>query len=581
MRKKEKFKTKEKSRLKSLVPYYTRYKKLLFFTIFSCALFTILNIYATILKGNLLDSFTDFSAKNSINIALIMCIILVGVEIVTDIWSKIILKLNSKVDFDLKHKLLTSLMTLQVKNFDGLNTGMFVARINKDSMVLSQLFDEISDSLTTVLLNFSFIIISFFINVYMALFLLLNIVFFYFYENVKLKKYTIAYIEHKKNDEQVIGSYNEVIRGVRDIKNLNATDSIIEKIDGEQLKAIKSNLKRIDTRRSFNRLRDGIKHIFNFLFVLLSCYLIIKNKMSIGDFLILYVYKSNIIDFVKNLSNIREKLADGRVSANRVFEIIDGENFPRESFGNKEIKNIQGKIEFKGVCFNYSKKEKLFKDLNFVINPNQVVSFVGRSGEGKSTIIDLLNKNYLINKGNIFIDDIDLYDLSEKCLRQTISIVPQSPYIFNMTIAENLRLVKPEAKLDELKDVCKQAGLDDFIENMPDKYNTKVGENGISLSGGQKQRLAIARALLKESKIILFDEATSALDNETQDKIKNVIKNISKTHTVLVIAHRLSTIINSDCIYVLKDHKIVEFGTHKELLENSETYKNLYNNYDE
>ena len=257
-----------------------------------------------------------------------MCIVLVGVEIVTDIWSKIILKLNSKVDFDLKHKLLTSLMNLQVKNFDGLNTGMFVARINKDSMVLSQLFDEISDSLTTVLLNFSFIIISFFINIYMALFLLANIVFFYFYENVKIKKYTTAYIEHKKNDEQVIGSYNEVIRGVRDIKNLNATDSIIEKIDGEQLKAIKSNVKRIDTRRTFNRLRDGIKHIFNFLFVLLSCYLIINNKMSIGDFLILYVYKSNIIDFVKNLSNIREKLADGRVSANRVFEIIDGENFP-------------------------------------------------------------------------------------------------------------------------------------------------------------------------------------------------------------------------------------------------------------
>jgi len=581
MNKKEKVKIKEKSRLKSLVPYYTRYKKLLFFTIFSCALFTVLNIYATILKGNLLDSFTDFSAKNSIKIALIMCIVLVGVEIVTDIWSKIILKLNSKVDFDLKHKLLTSLMNLQVKNFDGLNTGMFVARINKDSMVLSQLFDEISDSLTTVLLNFSFIIISFFINIYMALFLLANIVFFYFYENVKIKKYTIAYIEHKKNDEQVIGSYNEVIRGVRDIKNLNATDSIIEKIDGEQLKAIKSNVKRIDTRRSFNRLRDGIKHVFNFLFVLLSCYLIINNKMSIGDFLILYVYKSNIIDFVKNLSNIREKLADGRVSANRVFEIIDGENFPRESFGNKEIKNIEGKIEFKNVCFNYSKKEKLFKDLNFTINPNQVVSFVGKSGEGKSTIIDLLNKNYLINKGNILIDDIDLYDLSEKCIRQIISIVPQSPYIFNMTIAENLRLVKPEAKLEELKDVCKQAGLDEFIENMPDKYDTRVGENGISLSGGQKQRLAIARALLKESKIILFDEATSALDNETQDKIKNVIKDISKTHTVLVVAHRLSTIINSDCIYVLKDHKIVEFGTHKELLKNSETYKNLYNNYDE
>lgn len=577
----KKNKIKEKSKLKNLIPYYTKYKKLLFFTILSCVLFTVLNIYATILKGNLLDSFTDFKAKNSIMIGLIMCIILVTVEIITDIWSKIILKLNSKVDFDIKHKLLSSLMNLQVKNFDGLNTGMFVARINKDSMVLSQLFDEISDSLTTVLLNFSFIIISFFINVYMALFLLGNVVFFYIFENIKLKKYTIAYIEHKKNDEQVIGSYNEVIRGVRDIKNLNATGSIIDKIDNKQLKAINSNVKRIDTRRTYNHIRNGIKHIFNFLFILLSCYLIIKNKMSIGNFLILYVYKSNIIDFVKNLSNIREKLADGKVSANRVFEIIDGDSFPRESFGNIEIKNVKGKIEFKNVTFNYNHEEKLFKNLNFTIMPNQVVSFVGKSGEGKSTIIDLINKNYLISKGDILIDDTNLYELSEKSLRNIISIVPQSPYIFNMTISENLRLVKPEASINEIIEVCKKAGLDEFIENMPNKYDTKVGENGISLSGGQKQRLAIARALLKESKIILFDEATSALDNETQDKIKNVIKNISKTHTVLVIAHRLSTIINSDCIYVLKNHKITEFGTHEELLEKSATYKNLYKNFSE
>ena len=308
--------------------------------------------------------------------------------------------------------------------------------------------------------------------------------------------------------------------------------------------------------------------------------MIVNNLLNIGNFLILYLYKSKIQNFVNAVSNMKEKLADGEISAQRVFEIIEENGFEKESFGTKTINNITGKIEFKNVSFSYN-DSKLFENLSFVINPNEVVSFVGKSGEGKSTIISLINKNYIINSGQILIDGIDLNELTEESVRKNISVVPQIPYIFNMTISDNLRLVKPNATNDEIKKVCLDVGIDEFIETLPDKYNSYIGENGITLSGGQRQRLAIARCLLKESKIILYDEATSALDNETQDKIKNVIQSISKNHTVIVIAHRLSTIIGSNRIYVIKDHKIESVGTHTKLLEISETYKKFYNDFAE
>lgn len=307
--------------------------------------------------------------------------------------------------------------------------------------------------------------------------------------------------------------------------------------------------------------------------------MIVNSFLSIGNFLILFLYKSKISSFVKSISNIREKLVDGETSAKRVFEIIDG-GFEKENFGELELQDIKGKIEFKNVCFSYD-DTTLFKDLSFVINPNEIVAFVGKSGEGKSTIINLLNKNYIINSGQILIDDVDLYDLNEQSIRNIMTAVPQVPYIFNMTIEDNLRLVKPNATHEEIERVCKEVEIHDFIQSLPQKYKSFIGENGLTLSGGQRQRLAIARCLLKESKIILFDEATSALDNETQEKITDVIHKISKDHTIILIAHRLSTIIESDKIFVLNEHSIEAVGTHKQLLENSKTYKKIYKQYGE
>ena len=205
-----------------------------------------------------------------------------------------------------------------------------------------------------------------------------------------------------------------------------------------------------------------------------------------------------------------------------------------------------------------------------------MIAIVGKSGEGKSTILKLINKSYKIDDGKIYIDDVDLNELDETSIKNNISIVSQSPYIFNLSIKDNIKLSNPNATEEEIISVCKQSQIHDDIIKMDNGYDTLVGENGVILSGGQKKRIAIARALIKQSKIILFDEATSSLDNNNQEQIKKVMKKLSSNHTIIIVAHRLSTILNADNIYFLNNHKIIASGTHDGLMKSCKEYKNLY-----
>ena len=221
---------------------------------------------------------------------------------------------------------------------------------------------------------------------------------------------------------------------------------------------------------------------------------------------------------------------------------------------------------------------KAVNNLSFKVNANETVAFVGKSGAGKTTIFSLLCKMYEIDGGEITIDGINIKELDKDSIRGNITIISQNPYIFNLSIKENLKLVKNNVTDREIKKACRIACLDDFIETLPDKYDTIIGEGGVTLSGGQRQRLAIARALIQKTEIILFDEATSALDNETQSKIQEAIHNMKGEYTILIIAHRLSTVVGADRILLVDNGKVVAEGTHKELLKKNSLYKHLYEN---
>lgn len=240
------------------------------------------------------------------------------------------------------------------------------------------------------------------------------------------------------------------------------------------------------------------------------------------------------------------------------------------------VRKINGNIEFKNVSFSYDGKKDVIKDMTFKIKPNEVIGFVGKSGSGKTTIFNLITKLYDIKDGEILIDGINIKELDESSLRNNMSIITQNPYIFDFSIRDNLLLANPKATMKEIKEACKLACIDDFIMSLDNKYETKLGENGVILSGGQKQRLAIARALLMKTEIILFDEATSALDNNTQEEIQKSIRNLKGRYTILIIAHRLSTVVDSNKIFVIDNGKVVGEGTHKELIKNNNIYKKLY-----
>ena len=503
--------------LSKLVKYYKKYK---FFSVLVVILslgYAGISLLSPIYEGKLLGNFENFNKENILKTALFLMALRIVIEIVTNLWSRVVLKLNGKVNFDLKSNMLESLTNFEVKNFDNTNSGLFISRLNKDTTELSELFDYITDDLSGIILNVSFIVYVSYLNIYLGLYLILNVIFVYVLTSKKLFYYKKAKKEYKEKDERVIGLYTDVIRGIREIKDLNLKSIVLRDVNQRQIETIKAGIKSTHTRRTWNRWIASFQHILDFIFILLSVYFIINNTLQISLFMIIFLYKNKVLDLISYISEIREKLADGKVSASRVFDIITYNSFSKENYGTMTLDSIKGNIEFKKVVFKYN-SNKLFENLTFKIEPNKMIAIVGKSGEGKSTILKLLSKSYSVNSGEILIDNHSINDLSEETIRNNISIVSQSPYIFNLSIKENIKLANSSATDDEIIEVCKKVQIHDVITSMKDGYDTIVGENGVILSGGQRQRIAIARALIKKSKIILLDEATSSLDNNNQAK---------------------------------------------------------------
>ena len=305
--------------------------------------------------------------------------------------------------------------------------------------------------------------------------------------------------------------------------------------------------------------------------------LIISNELAINNFFSFLAAMMLAYQPVRSLATLNISINSSLSAAKRVLPIIDHKNEIFEKSDDKDLKIIEGSVDFKNVSFKYdTKKDSALNLINLKIKGGKMTSLVGYSGAGKSTILNLIPRFYDCSSGDILIDGQSIYKSKLSSLRKNISLVSQDVTLFDDTIINNISYADLNASEDEVKKVAKLSFADDFIQRLPDKYNTLIGENGLRLSGGEKQRISIARAMLKKSKIILLDEATSSLDAETENKIQKAISILIKDRTTIVIAHRLSTILNSDNIYVINSGKVIEVGTHPELLSNSEIYKSFY-----
>lgn len=488
------------------------------------------------------------------------------------LYNKIYAETNKTIQYNLGKEILK----LNAKTFEEKGTGVFTQRLLVDTGRLSSVFTDINDYIVEIAGN---------IGVFAAFFVMSKIVFvcllIAFIVRVILDTYRVNIISkerkiQREHNDKLTSFASELIRGSQDIKLLNGEESFTKEFENKIIAINKEDYKINKKNTLLQLLRKIWNDISDLLLVVAIVVLIMNKRLDLATGLVLYNFRWRYTQLAFSINRLQTTIKEFNLSAGRIFDIFESDTYQKEIFGTKHLDKINGDFEFNNVSFGYD-DNKVLKNLSFKVNANETVAFVGKSGVGKSTIFKLLTKMYDNYDGTITIDNYNIKDLDRESIRGNISVVNQSPYIFNMSIKDNLKLIKENLKEREMKGACKMACLDEFIETLPDKYDTIIGEGGINLSGGQKQRLAIARAFIQKTEIILFDEATSALDNETQKEIQQSINNLKKDHTILIIAHRLSTIKSADKILLIDDGKIIAEGTHKQLLKNSKEYQQLYN----
>jgi len=342
-----------------------------------------------------------------------------------------------------------------------------------------------------------------------------------------------------------------------------------------QLKDKSIKIQVVYTRMS--PIMETLTGIMIAIMIFYSSTLIYKNELDINNFFSFLAAMMLAYQPVRALSNLSLVFKQGLSAASRILPIIDQKNEIKDLENSKDILIKNADIQFKNVNFAYETEDgSVLKNINLNFLGGKMTSLVGHSGSGKSTILNLIPRFYDVQNGDITIDNQSIYKTKLKSLRDSISLVSQETTLFDDTIRNNIKYARQDASDKEIISVAEKSFCDDFINKLPKKYDTIIGENGVRLSGGEKQRISIARAMLKKSQIILLDEATSSLDSETESKIQNALNRLTENKTTIVIAHRLSTILNSNNIYVIDSGEIIDFGKHEELLNKSELYKNFY-----
>lgn len=556
--------------------YAKNEKKYIFISIIMSITDIILEIILPILSARTIIALTSNNYIRIITISLVILLINCTSIIVYYIFRKCTMIVYKSTLSNLEKELGKNILMIENKCLDKNGSGVFIQRLTNDTSKLADIFDSQLEMTSDLIRYAGMLVAILVVNRIIFIYVLITLIIINILEKIRTDKRKEDDKKYRIVNEKLSSFIGELVRGARDIRMLNSEKDFLSELDKRIDTSNKARLKMQRTSLNYRTIIWIISNLNNFLLIILLVILMEKNIIISTIALVLYNYARNTSDSVYLIGYLLESIKDFNLSSERIQAILADKEFTKEKFGTKHLDKIEGDFEFKNVDFKYTDKP-ILKNLNFKIKANETVAFVGKSGSGKTTIFNLLCKMYDIEKGEITIDGINIKELDKDSIRGNITIISQNPYIFNMTIKENLKLVKNDLTDKEMKEACKIACLEEFINELPDKYDTIIGEGGVNLSGGQKQRLAIARALIQKTEIILFDEATSALDNETQTKIQEAIDNMKNEYTILIIAHRLSTIINSDRILYLEDGQIAAEGKHKELLKTCEGYKKLYN----
>lgn len=490
----------------------------------------------------------------------------------------IMIGVSEEVRKDIQTDMFGSLIFADTQLVDSKHSGKFITNLTNDvnmitALVSTGILNLFKDSFTLI----GLLIVMFYQNWKLALFAIIMIPLASFAAKKLGKRMSKVTTEQMKK-AGILNTYLiEIFKNHKLMK-------IFQQENYEKSRAEKyiDNLK--ETSKKINIVFVRSSPIMEFLtgimigcLIYISAKLVLKNELEVSNFFSFLAAMMLAYQPVRSLATLNVTIQQGLSGAKRVIPIIDNQNKIIENINDNNLIIDQGNINFKNVSFKYNTKEnQILNSINIDIPGKKMTALVGHSGAGKSTILNLIPRFYDANIGDILIDGQSIYKSKIYSLRKNISLVSQDTTLFDDTIKNNIAYANLNASQTEIEEAAKFSFADEFINNLPRKYDTIIGENGIRLSGGEKQRLSIARAILKKSPIILLDEATSSLDAATEDKIQKAINFLTKGRTTIVIAHRLSTILNSDKIYVIDQGKVLDRGTHEELIISSKVYKNFY-----
>lgn len=486
--------------------------------------------------------------------------------------------MSAKIENDMRRDLFEHLQQMSFKYFDNAKTGQLLSRLTSDIAEIGELsFRGPNDIIVCCITMIGTIGILFWMNVYLGILIAVLLIAKTLHTVYVNKKMKAAFRENRVKSGEITARAEESLGGIRLVKAFAQEEYELARFMEKSLDFLETRRRSYKILAYFSGSVNFFTNITNLLILACGGLLIAKDKLSLSDFVAFLLYVNLFMKPLLRLTVFTEMYQRGMAGFQRFYEIME---MKPEIINQKDTvvcKKIRGEIEFDNLVFGYSDQKKVIKGFNLKIAPGQTVAFVGETGAGKTTIASLLLRFYDPLSGRILVDGIDIRQYKQQELRRNIGIVQQDVFLFSDSVTHNIAYAKPEAEQSEVENAARLAAADKFIEELPNKYATEIGERGVKLSGGQKQRLAIARVFLKNPPIVILDEATSSLDNYTEKLIQESLDKLAENRTTLIIAHRMSTIKNADKIIVLNNGEVAEIGTHSTLMSGGGLYYNLYN----
>lgn len=574
-----------KKPLQIFLSYYKPHVKLFIADLFCATIMAIVDTSFPILSKITLDSLIPTGELSKLLKMIVFMIVIFIIRSVANwfvnYWGH---TFGTLVEMDMRKDLFTHIENQDFTFFDNNRTGKIMSRVTTDLFEVTELAhhgpEDIFISVLTILGSFVLLLK---IRWELALIVILYVPILIFVTIRSRKSLTKTSRSVKEQTAEINSVLESSISGVRVTKAFANENYEIDRfqVGNKNFKNAKSRFYK--AMSFFHSRLDLSMNLLNVLVLAVGGYFIMQNKMQLSDLVAANLFIATFFQPIRRLTNFVEQYTTGMAGFNRFLELMQQKQTITESKNAIELSKVKGNIEFNNVCFSYTNSEEASDNQNLVLNhinltipAGQTLAVVGPSGTGKTTLCHLLPRFYDANSGEILIDSKSIKDVTLKSLRQNIGIVQQDVFLFAGTIKENIAYGNIFATDEQILEAAQKAEIHEDILKMPNQYDTVVGERGVKLSGGQKQRIAIARIFLKNPPILILDEATSALDTATEHKIQSAFTELAKGRTTLIIAHRLSTIKSADNIIVIDDEKIVEQGTHEQLLQQNGIYKNLY-----